>query len=877
VSRLDAQLGAALARWIETVGRAPELVIALCVAGAVAALLLAWPRLGLNSDEDALFSSETPYAALRADFAAAFPSSLDPVIVLIEGDAPGAVDSAAERLEALLLRDPDHFPAVYDPEARTFFERRGLLYLETDELADVVDRLIEAQPLLAGFARDPSLRGLAGLLGNALEAPAGGERFDPWLDEITYSIEAVAAGERRPPDWSGVFGAKRPARESRRYLLVQPMVDHGRLEPAAETLIALREVLRELGLDGGGPVRARVTGLYPLSYEEAHLVERQVRLAGIASFLLVAGVLWFGVRSLRQVAFVMITLVVGLAYTAAFAGLAVGHLNLISVAFGVLFIGLSVDFGIHLLLRHRELTDQGRPYAEALAETARSVGGSLVVCAVSTAIAFFAFVPSAFLGVAELGLIAGFGMFISLFANLTLLPALLMLGADPVPRRATRNLSPRRSASFGERRAGLVVALAALAGAAGCVVFPRIRFDLNPLRVRDPNAESVQAFDDLLATGHAFPWNLNVLAPSPAAARALAARLEALPTVASTLTLEDLIPSSQPEKLAFLQDAAFVLAPALAPAVREPPPSDGEALAALEALRARAIASRSKPAGKLARALSQFHERAVREPASALRDLRAVLVAPLVEELARLRAVLTGGAISRDTLPESVVAQRVARDGRLRIEVFPAEDLNDNAALERFVADVRSVDANAFGEGVVIYESGQIVVAAFRQALAAAAIAIALLLVLMWHSALDLAVVAVPIGLAALLTGAATVVFGVPLNFANIIVIPLLLGMGVDTGIHLVHRYRYDDGDTDLLNTSTARAAMFSALTTLASFGTLAFAAHRGMASLGQLLAIGLGLIVACNLLVLPSLAQLMGRAVGRMGRRAGHRHATLR
>jgi len=863
VTHLDARLGNAAARWVAGVGRSPAAVIATCLLGAVAALFFAAPRLGLNSDEDALFSANTSYAALRSEFVAAFPNSLDPVILLIEGVEPGAVDSEAARLAARLAEQPEQFPVVYDPEARDYFENRGLLYASPEALRDTVDRLIEAQPLLATFARDPSLRGLSQVLARALEAPAA-DRFDPWLVQMAQTIESVNAGAPRAPDWTALFGAAPREGAGRRYLLVQPVVDHARLEPAAETLVALDQVLAELGLSGGGSVHVRVTGLYPLSSEEAHLVERQVRLAGAASFVLVTAVLWLGIRSLRQVLYAMLTLSVGLAYCAAFAGLAIGHLNLVSVAFAVLFIGLSIDFGIHWLLRYRELTREGRARDEALIEVGHSVGGSLVMCALTTAIGFFAFVPSDFVGVAELGLIAGVGMFISLFANLTLLPALLMLGVEPGPSQKAPPAPPERGRSFAERHATPVLVVAALLAAAGCALVPQVYFDLNPLRVRDPNAESVQAFDDLLGAGHAFPWNLNVLAPSPEAAQALRKKLDALPSVASTLTVEDWIPDEQAEKLTLLEDAALVLAPALDPPVREVPPGDAEVFAALRGLETRAEqraeAGAGEPARELAKSLAHFEERAATDPRAALETLHAVLVEPLAAELQRLREVLRGGAVTTGSLPASIVSQRLGRDGRVRIEVFPAEDLNDNAALERFVREVRSVEPRAFGEGVVVYESGRVVVRAFRTALVLAAGAIALLLFALWRSPVDLLIVGFPIGLAALWTAASTVLFGVPLNFANIIAIPLLLGMGVDTGIHLVHRYRYEGGASNLLGTSTARAVVFSALTTLASFGTLAFTPHRGMASLGQLLAIGLALIVLCNLFVLPSLAWALRR-----------------
>jgi predicted RND superfamily exporter protein len=197
-------------------------------------------------------------------------------------------------------------------------------------------------------------------------------------------------------------------------------------------------------------------------------------------------------------------------------------------------------------------------------------------------------------------------------------------------------------------------------------------------------------------------------------------------------------------------------------------------------------------------------------------------------------------------------------DGRMRIEVFPEENLNDQLALEEYVAAVQSVDADAFGEGLLIIESGRVVIQALQQALLTAGIVIILILAVLWRSLLDAALVAAPLVLATILTVACAIVLGISFNFANVIIIPLLLGMGIDSGIHMVHRVRAGElPDGNLLRTGTARAVLLSALTTMASFGTLAFSSHAGIASLGQLLTLGIALVLLCNLVVLPSLVRV--------------------
>ena len=861
-SALDEQLGAAAARWLDFVQARPRAVALLCAVSFLTAVAVALPRLGINSDEEALFSSDTNYTALRRDFEEAFPLLLDPIIAVIDAPTPAEADVAVTALRARLAEVPHLFRAIQDPAPRTFFERYGLLYLKREAFFDVADRLTEAQPFLAEFARDPSTRGVAELLRGALAAdlPEGAQpALERWIRDAADRLNALAAGDPPPPErFRRGLEEEGPAR---RFLFIKAAVNEGRLEPAAETLGELKTAIRELGFGAGSATRVRLTGIYPLSYEEAHVVDRQARWAGLASFALVSVVLLVGVGSVRAVLCILATLLAGLTWSAAFAGLVIGHLNLVSAAFGVLYIGLSVDFGIHVVLRYRELLGLGNDRTAALHGTARTVGASLVICSTTTAIAFFAFVPTDFVGVAELGLIAGTGMFLSLFANLTLLPALLCLGTTP---RVAAPPPERPGLPRPEHRAPWIALATACLALAALPLVPRLYFDTNPMEVRDPTAESVMTFMELLADGEALFWNLNALAETPEAAHQLATRLSALPEVERGMVLDDFLPDDQEEKRAELEDLALFLLPALEPQRVARPPTTAVALRSVRRLAAtsRELGETEAPlaaaARPLADSLDRFLESARGREDAALAGLRDTLVVPHVEDIDRLRHALSSGPLGLEQLPEEIVTQHIARDGRIRVEIFPSEDLSDSATLERFVRAVRGVVPEAFGEALVIYEAGRTVVASFQQALVLAALLITALLFALWRNVIDTLLVALPIALATLFTAAAAVLLDISLNFANIIVIPLLIGIGVDTGIHLVHRYRYEAPVESLLHTSTARAVVLSALTTTASFGTLAFATHRGMASLGQLLALGIALILLCHLLILPGLATLL-------------------
>ena len=873
---LDALLGRICAVWVGFCHDHARAVVAVCALSVPLVLVPALPRLGLNSDEEALFSPEVSYAPLRAEFRRLFPFLVDPVVVVVESTTPERAAEAADALADALRRDPSRFAAVLQPDGGAFLEERGLLFLDTPELEELVDHLASVQPYVTELSRDPSLRGLSELLARAARAAREGEPVPADLPRVLERIGQAAEPDplAAPLSWTGLLLGREPGpRELRRFILVQPVLDFSRLRPAEPTLRGIREQVSELGLDRDPTVRVRLTGVHPLSYEEAAHVERQARQAGLLSFLLVSAVLAAGLGSLRLVLAIVATLGVGLAWTTAFAAAAVGHLNLISVTFGVLFIGLSVDFGIHIGIHFRELLGEGLGRRQALLRTAREVGPALVLCAATTAAAFYAFLPTDFVGVGELGLIAGTGMFLSLLANLTFLPALLALGRPLPPPRTRRLRAPVLGGLLDVplHHARLWMAGVVLVTLASGWAARGLRFDLNPLRVRDPSTESVQTFNDLLRDGMAFPWNLHVLARDEREAEELARRLEALPEVREALTLGDYVPEEQDEKRALLEDAFLMLFPDGGEA-RRPPPTDAERRAALdELLRELAALAREDDDPDLARAAADLHRRLLPyagpgpEGARRRAELEQKLIGSLPRRLRVLQRALRPPAIQAEDLPPEIVRSARAPDGRVRIEVFPAHDLNDNLALERYVDAVTALAPFAFGEGLVIHESERAVTRAFREALVLAAAAVGLLLLLLWRNTCDALLALLPVGLAALYTAGASAALGLPLNFANVIVIPLLLGMGVDSGIHLVQRARIGPlPGGNLLRTDTARAVLFSALTTVASFGSLSLSSHLGMASLGRLLTLGIALILVANLLVLPVAVGLRRRREGR-------------
>jgi hopanoid biosynthesis associated RND transporter like protein HpnN len=851
-----------LVRWVDLARRLALWVLLISVLSSAGALVYAVDRLGINTSTEEMLSDELPFRRNDRAMDAAFPQLEHQILVVVEAASAEQAEAAATRLAAGLAAQPERFSSVFYPEGDAFFRRNGLLYLEIDELQSLADRLAAAQPMLATLKADMSLRGLAEVLDLAVEEAEGEAAADlaPALDAMAGTVEALAEGRPAALSWQELLAEDEPGPEARRRLIiVAPVLDFGSLEPAAPAIAAIRALGARPGLADGGRVRVRVTGGSVMLQDELKSVREGIGLVGLLSFVLVASLLAIGLRSLRLVGATLLTLVVGLTWTASFAAAAVGELNLISVAFAVLFIGLSVDFGIHFALRVEEEVQRGAAPAESLRRAAAGVGGALALTAVAAAAGFLSFLPTAYRGLSELGLISGVGMFIALFANLTVLPAVLAL-LPPAGGRAPSALR------LGARAQALIVrhakAIAWGGLALGLLALPALlvaHFDDDPLNLRDPDSPSVATLLDIIEDSRVEPYDASVLSESPEAAAALAKRLSALPEVERAVTLLDYLPAEQDDKLAVIEETAYFLTPLWTQAPPPPPIGEEERRRAFAALKAAAAGVGEGPAAGAARRLAAVLAR-LDGSAEDLDALERALLGHLPGRLDALAEALSAEPVSREDLPPHLVARKLAADGQAVVEVVPLGDLRDPARRRRFVDAVQAVAPEATGAPIIITEAGRAVIEAFLQAAGTAVLLIALLLLAVLRSVRDSLLVLAPLVLAALLTVAVTVVFDRPFNFANVIVVPLLFGLGVAGGIHMVTRYR-GEVVAGVMHTSTARAVLFSALTTIGSFGALATSSHPGTASMGALLTVAIGLSMLTCLIVLPALLTLAGRA----------------
>ncbi len=539
-------------------------------------------HLGISTDTDEMFARSLPWRQRALAFKAEFPQFIDLLVAVIDAKEPEQAEATAAGLAAALAADHAHFRAVSRPDSSPFLSQEGLLFLDTKQLAALLEQTIDAQPFLGQLAKDPSARGLfaaLALLGKGVQQGSG--RFVA----VSNCAGRIPSGDGRcdrRPSASVVVDAadRRQARRSGRAAINSSWRSrgsiNGALEPGGAATAAIRAAANKLEFVKSGDARVRITGNVALSDEEFASVAKGAVAGMIGSILLISLWLFLAVRTWRLIVPILLTLGLGLMLTLLFAAAAVGTLNLVSVGFGILFVGIAVDFAIQFCVRYREMRWENPDHGAAMAETGRRVGGQILVAAAATSAGFLAFVPTEFRGVAELGLIAGVGMLIAFFCTITFLPAAISLFR---PRGESAAVGFRWAAPLDEivrrHRRPLVVLFAALA-VLGVALLPQLRFDSNPLHTKNPNTEAMRTLYDLMDSPVTNPFTIDLLAANAAAAAPLSQRLRELPLVSGVLSIDSFLPKDQKAKLEQIEDAATLLGPTLSPPAPVPPPTAQE-------------------------------------------------------------------------------------------------------------------------------------------------------------------------------------------------------------------------------------------------------------------------------------------------------------
>ncbi len=850
-----------IVRIVDTCARYRRTTIVAGILLMLGAGTFAAAKFSINTDVEGLISQDLPWHQRQLEMTRAFPQN--GILAVVRAPTSENAELASNALAQALSTNRRLFPVVEQLDSGDFFERNGILFQSPAEVTKTAQGLTRVQPFIAALAADPSLRGVMSALSSAAQAVEAGkiklEQLAWPLSLADQTLGDVLSGRPASFSWQKLLeGQAPPDQQLRHFIGIRPTLDFTELQPGHKAEAAIRQATADLDLKGKFGATVGLTGQVPMNDDQFAVISASTWRDTLTAVIGVLIILWLALRSWKIMAAVFFSLMVGLAATAALGLAMVGSFNLISVAFFVLFVGLGVDFGIQFSVRYRAERHEHSDLRGALRWAACKAGDPLSLAAAATAVGFFAFLPTSYRGLSELGLIAGCGMLIAFLCSITLVPAMLAWLGPPGEAAPVGFQKLARLDDLLQRHRIAVIAGTFLVVLAGTPLLLHLTFDFNPVNLQSPVSPSVVAYRQLQSDPQTSGNDAEILAPSLQQADATAKRLADLPEVSRTVTLNSFIPADQEQKIAALKAASRRLGGALNPPRQQPSPSDQDNVAAIRSAAEnldRAAGKTGGPAADAARRVSTLLRQLANADAATRARAGAAFVPALNYDLDLLRRSLAAEAVTTKSLPQNLVRDWLLPDDRARVQALPKGDPNDSSVLRNFATAVLRTEPAATGGAISLYESARTVTAAFAEAGILALTAIAILLFVALRRLTDVLLTLVPLLLAGVVTLEICVLDGIALNFANIIALPLLLGIGVAFKIYYIMAWRA--GRTGLLQSSLTRAVVFSAMTNAVAFGSMWASSYPGMSSMGKLMALALLCTMAAAVLFQPV---LMGR-----------------
>jgi hopanoid biosynthesis associated RND transporter like protein HpnN len=887
-------------------------VFTLCLALGLAALSILYTvrNLDFQTAQKDLISPQNRLMRLSKQIDAF--DRLDTFVVVVESPDQARSLKFLHALVPLLEADRanyDHLFYRVDPE---IFKPWALLYLDEKELFTLYDNLQEHQVFINDLSQASDLTHFFSAVNHEMTSAMVGELFTGFLSEKSKD------GEKEPLDldflvrvlgemrdrlagdasftspWESFFTKKSWGSgseegyfwtENKRYLLafVTPRKTERSFSDALHSLEALRKAIA--GLQADFPeVKAGVTGQEALNQDEMGVAFHDMSLATVISLLGLAALLMVFWRGFRRPLLELIELLVALSWTFGLTTLWIGHLNILSVTFAPLLLGLGIDYGIHWFAWYQE--EEQRKAAskeEALQATMLKLGPSILLAGFTAALSFFPLVLTGFKGLVELGMITSMGMAMTTVTTLCLLPALTMLFDKPRPEpHHSPSPSPVKNLLKFKRGKALAVLIPAglatglsLWGSAG------VAFDLNMLHLQSKRAESVVWERKLLEGSERSSMYGAILARSLEEVREKTLALKALPTVSEVQSVRSLLPDDQEAKIHFLKE----MKPLIAGLGPFSDPDGSIHLSELDSVLGRIRFKMSDTSGSEWGASKPLESQMVQvreliddvrryfhgtETASLIQKLQGFeknLMEDLKDKMDILRSSVDANLMGVADLPPFLLQRYVGEDHQYLIRVFPAVDIWEPEFLGRFVQDLRSVDPDAVGDPVTLYTFTKAFRDASIKAAVYAVVFICAVLLLTFRNVLTALVVMTPLVLGTAWTVGLMQVLNIDFNPANSIFLPLIVGAGIEYGIIIVQRWQQqgvDAKDAVSLPLSTAKGVILAGLTTTVGFGSLTLSSHQGIHSLGLLAMVGSLSILAAAILFLPALLQVLSRFLKR-------------
>ncbi len=895
-------------------------------------------HLGFKTKRADLINPQAAYHQRWMAFTKDFGEMAD-MVVVVEGQERATIQKTLDDLGAQLEREPENFSEVLYKVDTTHLQHKGLQYLAPEQLEMLLARLEEFGPVLRGRWNLLNLnriyQGLRYQLQQSekLPNPDDAARVQMHLAQTFTSslLEFVSPEKSYQSPWEGLFqldaaqaktGPQITYNLNQRgtlgFLLVKPTTEDAGFEGAKRSIERMREILKDAE-ETHPNVKLGLTGIPVLEYDEMRSSQSAMVWESIISYAGVGILLVLGFRGIRFPIMAMLMLGVATSWSFGFTTASVGHLNILSVSFVAIVVGLGIDYAILFLSKYMELRQAGRDLPTALQETSGTVGPGILTAAATTSLAFFCAVFTDFLGVAELGLIAGGGILLCAVAAFTFLPALIAYVDQffkPSPMPSPFNGKTLREMTSQHPAVVTIVALAMVGLLAGYGF--RVKYDYNLMNMQAEGLESVKIQKRIVQESDNCLLFAVSLADSPQAALEKKRKFEALPQVQRVEEVASVMPKHPAAETELLVQGVEVL---LANLPQEMPPRNIATPGALNSTLAQFIDQLHKSAlldaPELADKLTLIEQRlaamSMMAQVALLTEFQERMTGDLLMRLQGLKSVSDSESVGVKDLPSALVSRFVSKQGKWLLQIYPKEEIWDIEPLKKFIDEVRSVDPDVTGIPLQNYEASRQIRSSYETVAMYALLASYLVLLidflslrntllglmaplggvfalaggLIWlgrpidYQVLALAYVLMTLTLVAFLDmsgffnillslmpplAGAMMTLGtlgalhVDLNPANLIILPLILGIGVDNGVHVMHDFRLQKLGMYRTSPSLINALFLTSMSNMAGFASMILAAHRGLRSIGMVLTIGVGSCLFVSAVLLPALLTLWSR-----------------
>ena len=849
--------------WVAAVERNAWRSLALLVFFTVLATYLAFANFAVNSDLDRLIrpSESIDWYTYDRDYRATFPQYQQFALVVVSGESAESTYLQAESLYKA-FHGSGEFDDVFSPTFESFSVEHTLYGAPTEGVKRLSEKILENLPSFSQLHQEPSISNFLVHLESSMEES---NELEILMPESKYQLEAFVKAveelkQKQKPNLQLIkkFVPEDEEGLSYQFITLKRHQDFSEKLPNAVTMNLIAGVIDSVPAKPG--VQVRTTGEVALANDEVSAGLEGVEIAGTLSLILLTIILGFGIRSPLVISGIFIMLAMGIALTTCYALFAVGSFNTLSLVFLVMFFGLGVDFAVHFALRVVEAHQDQRDNPEAstmspAVEAANEMGDALGLCAVTSAAAFLAFLPTDYRGLAELGIISAGGMLIAYVVTLTFFPAWFKIFGYKGLLKEKQTVSIGKLGLLLRLPPKQVLLVTIMLSAVAVWYTQDMSFNYSHLAMRDKNTEAMSTLLELQDSKVGTEYSISIISDEDADMEALKTSLLKLPSVSRVDLPGERIPLFQDQKYQHMKPVADKLLAM----------GEGGAISKVDLEASKLAIERFLKTMESSQDIYLDEDlELIVETQKGLQFLlgnsgqwallQEAIDVGVKDAVALLNSWFSAKPFGLHDLPDYIKSRVVAEDGRYLINVIPELDMSNRDMMELFIYEVKSVAPNYTGRTVIEWGFGQLVMESFKQAAAFSIVLIFILLLAHFKQFSTAVLVFIPLFTTTLFTFVVAKSVGLTLNMGNILVVPLIFGLGVDTGIHVVHRYHHSKSLEEMMLSGTSRAVLISALTTIGTFVSLSFSPHKGAASIGMLLAIAISLLLLATFIVLPAL-----------------------